>query len=250
MAGIIDRLHILVEENEEDFPIVQQNARDTHKDAHGGASGLLADSLRFRGVAKYVLDRDVGTFRSCLAEAARIQDLLFVRYERKEPISPSFVSMLSYKALLDALAAGEFGLAQSLARHMGGRNEIEKEHDHPFDYTIGYSLKAFVLKDLDEMKRWANEFSSICKKKGNASFEGYAQVFHAILNQDFSKVELGLNALAKAHVKESKAGVFKDSEDEIVCVWGIGVANLARFHGLHVRGVPPLLPDELLAITS
>ena len=51
----------------------------------------------------------------------------------------------------------------------------------------------------------------------------------------------------KGHVRQSKGrGVFKDTVDETLCVWGVGMASLARRHGLEVNGVPPLIPQELL----
>lgn len=247
MAGIIDRLPILLEERLDFFPLLRANMGDAEKDRKGSASTSVADSLRFLGVAGFVVDHEVAGFRAYLVESGTIEETLFKRFENGEPISESYVSMLTYKALFNALAAGDMDLAKSLASHMGGRDAIEKEHDHPFDYTLGYALKWFVLDDRGEMQRWAREFGTTCQQKDNADFQGYAQVFDAILAADTAMANEGLKALVEGHKRQSKGtGVFKDSADEVLCVWGLGMANLARWRGLAVQAVPPLIPEDLL----
>lgn len=247
MAGIIDRLPNLVELRYENLPILQNNASDQEKDKNGSASSSLAGSLRFLGVANYILNHDISMFKEYLSEAAAIRKQLFERFEGGEPISESYVAMLSYKALMNALAAGDFELSKELASMMGGRDEIEKEHDHPFDYALGYTLKSFVLNDYHGMQQWAKNFEAVCTEKENVDFLGYAQLFIAILNKDENKANQGISEIIKGHKKQSKGyGVFKDSEDETLCVWGIGMVNLARYRNLNVQGSPPLVPDDLL----
>ncbi len=130
---------------------------------------------------------------------------------------------------------------------MGGRPGLEKEHDHPFDYCLGYTLKSFVERDESAMVEWAGKFEDLCRTKGNGDFAGYAQVFKAILARDNSAAQSGLEEVVKGHVKQCKrGGVFKDNVDETLCVWGVGIANLCRRYGLSVNGIPPLIPGELL----
>ena len=45
-----------------------------------------------------------------------------------------------------------------------------------------------------------------------------------------------------------RGGVFKDTEDEALCVWGVGVANLVRHRGLLVDALPPLIPQETAGV--
>jgi len=247
MSKLIERLPILHQERNEFLSMLCLNAQDKEKDKNGSASASFSNSLRFIGVSEYVLNTDVNSFKSNLIEAARIRYQLFLRFNKGEPISKSYLSMLSYKALFNALAAGEFDLARELATLMGGREEIEKEFDHPFDYNLGYALKSFVLNDRSQMEKWSSEFSKICDKKENSDFRGYALIFEAILIEDVEKANEALIAIEKGHKKQSKGrGVFKNSEDEVLCVWGIGIANLCRSYGLNVSAIPPLIPDDLL----
>jgi len=66
------------------------------------------------------------------------------------------------------------------------------------------------------------------------------------LNRDHQLVNQGLQEIVKGHKKQVKRGVFKLTDDEVLCVWGVGVANLARHHGLTVNSVEEWIPEKLL----
>jgi len=246
-----DRLPMIIKIREENLPLVRSNVADRAKDRDGSSSHGLALHLRFLGSADYVLHADVNTFKAHLTEAATIILGLLKRYDRGESIDASLVTMLTYKDLFDALAAGDLELAHALAQHMGGRDELEKKHDHPFDRAMGYTLRGFVLDQPEEMGRRAAEFSVICKDAENLDFCGYSHVFGAILAKNVEMADQGLQEIVQGHKKQSKrGGVFKDTPDELLCVWGVGMANLARSRQLAVQGVSPLIPPDLLMPSS
>ena len=57
----------------------------------------------------------------------------------------------------------------------------------------------------------------------------------------------GMKAIIEGHKKLSKGrGVFANTNHEWLCLWGIGIANLARTYGLNVDPIPPLIPADLL----
>lgn len=247
MAGLAERLPMLVELRGANRGMVRASAADSEKDKNGACSSMLASDLRFFGVASYVLNRDVTSFRLQLSEAAEIRQRMFERFEVGEPVDASYVTMLSYKELFNALAAANMPLALSLARHMGGRHDLEKEYDHPFDYTMGYALRAFVLGDLEEMQKWSPRLWATCRETGMADFQGYAEVLDSMLSGDTAGANQGLSTVVKGHQRQTKGkGVFANTEDELLCVWGVGIANLARSRGLPVQGMPPWIPNELL----
>lgn len=248
MPGLVDRLPMLVEIRGENRPVVRANASDAEKDKNGSCSSMLALDLRFFGVAEYVLNHNVESFRSQLSEAAQVRDKLFDRFDKGEPVDGSYVTMLAYKSVFDALAAGDLVTAKSLASHMGGRAALEQEHDHPFDYAMGYTLRAFVLSDSERMQEWPTKLLAACGETGMTDFNGYGQVFQAILANDSAAANEGLKVVVKGHQKQSRGkGVLAGTEDEVLCIWGIGMANLAQHHGLQVEAVPPLIPEDLLA---
>jgi hypothetical protein len=243
----MQRLPELLDERIEFLPVLRSNAANPQRDANGSSSASLANSLRFIGVAAYVVHGDAAKFRELLAESSSIRLRLFQRFDTGEPISESYVSMLSYKSLFNALAAGDFGLATDLAKRMGGRESIEQELDHLFDNGLGYTLKAFVLQDEAQMRVRADGLTAILAERANANFCGYGEMFDAILSRDSKKCTGGLRSLVQGHQRESRgSGVFRDSEDEVLSVWGLGMANLAVRFDLHVPGLPPLVPQDLL----
>jgi len=246
MSGIEKRLPMLLEMRKKHLKQLYVNQSDPAKDKSGSATNSLVGTLRFLAVADYVLKKDIVGFRSKLSEAAGLRSKLFNRFDAGEAISPSYVSMLSYKALCNALASGDLQLANELANHMGGRNEIEREHDHPFDLAFGYVLKSFVLEDAVGIKKWLCEFKSLCDQPENADFKGYAKVSEAILVRDVEKANVGFTELLEGHKRQSKKGVFKDTEDEMLCVWGIGLVNLAHVRGIDPKPQEPLIPADLL----
>ncbi len=246
MSTMLQRLPQIIQIHEEDIPFLLEKLGAPEEDVKGGRSISIAGRYRSLGIAKYVLHHNRNDFRTRLKDAANLQLNLFRRFDAGEPIDRSYVSMLAYKSLFDALAAGAFDLATDLARHMGGRPELEKQFDHSFDYVLGYTLKWFVLGDREQMNAWHAKFAAQCAKPINKHFRGYVHVFQAILAGDQAAASKGLHEIVKDHVEESKSGVFQNSVDEVLCVWGLGMANLCRHRGLRGDAIPPLIPADLL----
>lgn len=247
MSGLIDRLPTLVEERLALLPMIQANADNLETDEDGGSSNMLRLDLRFLGVADYVLNGDVTRFRELLSKSSHLQSQLFTRFDAGESIDESYVTMLAYQSLFDALAADDEQLAKQLASQMGGRPKIEKKHDHPSDVVMGYTLRAFVLRDSDQMQEWTPKLLARSQKKGEAALVGFAHVYEAILEIDSNKANQGFQELVEGHKKRSKGrGVFVNTEDEVLCVWGVGLARLAKSYGLSIEAVPPLIPEDLI----
>lgn len=242
-----DRIASRLVEEADHLDVLEANASDPTKDVRGESSSSLAMSYRFLGVAMWIVERDIEKAREWLRKSALVWLNIFNRHENGERIAASYVTMLSYKNLFDALAAGVWDVANELAERMGGRPKIEKYHDHPFDYAMGYTLKWFVLGQRHEMAASLERLRAQCDKRGNANFRGYVRVFQAILDDNLGEANEGLRQVVQGHEKESKGrGVFKYTPDEALCVWGVGMANLCRRDGLPVDPVPPLIPGELL----
>jgi hypothetical protein len=242
-----DRLPRLLEIDKEDLPLLQAKASDPTKDQNGSSTSILINTFRSIGVCEFALIGDVESFRHHLSMAAKLGLQLLKRHDAGEPIDSSYVSMLRYKNLFDALAANDMTIVQELAKRLGGRPKIETAHNHPFDQCLGYTLKAFVMGEQEQMEKWCSEFASMCQSKGNFSFAGYAAAFQGILNQDLRQTQEAMSAIGKGHKNLIKrGGVFNGTIDEEICVWGIGMANLARSRGLQVTAVAPFIPAELL----
>ena len=246
MGNIRERLAVLLEERLEDVAVLRLNASHTESDRTGSASASLANSLRFIGVAQYVLNHDIGAFKTNLIESARIRLRLLDRFDTRAPISKSYVSILVYKSIFNALAAGDFSLGQALASKMGGRSVIEQEYDHPFDLAMGYALRACVLDNESEMEVRIGQLESYCAEN-SPNFVGYADLFKVIYSEANAYGSAALVRILEGHEREANGrGCFKDSEDEMISVWAVGTVNLARTRGLSIPAVAPLVPDDLL----
>ncbi|GEM_PF-1731753 len=241
---IADRLKMELE----DLGMLDRKVSGKTLDGDGRNTAMLSSSYRFIGVARYVLDHDVLQFKECLAESSRLYHGLFLRYENGEPISPSFLAMIAYQELLHALAAGDPILAERLATVMGGRTAIEKVHDHPFDRSFGYALKWAVSGQRSELETSLEHFINICQTKPFRDFSGYATMFSAMLNGDDRLAADAVPTITAGHARQSRGrGLFSKPSDRILCVWGIGIVNLARsFYNLKAPAMPPLIPEELL----
>lgn len=247
MSGIEGRMKPLSEMRRKHLAQLKANCANLVKDKDGSASNSLVGSLRFLAVADYVLHRDIPAFRNQLIEAAHHRVRLFERIDAGEAISPSYVSMMSYKALLNALAAGDQSVARALAALMGGRDAVEQEYDRPFDIALGYTLKSILAGDGIAAMSHVEALESACRDPENQDFMGYAKALKAIVTQDADLLQDGLKEVLAGHKRQSKgSGLFKDTEDEVLCVWGVGLANLARMSGLPVGTDDPLIPGDLL----
>ena len=207
----------------------------------------MRGKLRFLAVAAYRLRGDVLQFRTGMREAAEMQKELFLRADRGESVSTSYLSALTYQQVLDALAAGDSSLASWLADRIGFYPNKGDAKVHPLDLAFAWALKVSVLSDQPGAEERLAAFGAVCQSRGNAAFEGYARFFGALFSRDCAAANVALESIAAGHKRLSRAnGVFDDTEDEVLCVWGVGVANLARSRGLDVQAVPPLIRGDLL----
>jgi hypothetical protein len=192
------------------------------------------------GVAAYVLDNDPEEFRRYLSAVGHRQLTFIQRFDAgllDEYFAPySTASLLFYRELYDALAAADFATAQALAGTMGTQESPERV-DTAFTRAMGFALKWTVLGDDGEQTRaWIERLRNECSDSQHGDFRGYAELLDAALHM-----------ICDGHQRLAQnPDWFGDSENELLCVWGIGAANLCRWRGLNVSAVPPLIPDALL----
>lgn len=163
MADFKGRLKMMSEMRKKHLVQLRENQLDSSKDRTGSASNSLIGTLRFLAIAEYEQRNDTVIFKENMTEAAKVQLNLLSRFDEGENISPSYVSMMSYKALLNALASGNIDCAKKIASKMGGRPEIEKEHDRPFDIAFGYALKLIVSSDFVAATQWVDALETACR---------------------------------------------------------------------------------------
>jgi hypothetical protein len=197
------------------------------------------------GIMDYLMKGDVAALRNGLTEAAKLMISLFERFEAGEPIAPSFVTMIAFRKLFDALASGDFALAVVLAQHLGGREAIEKQKDHSATINLGYTLKAFVEQNGSNVP--CRSLEALRSENYGPNFVGYIMMFDAIVAKDAAMAQAATHEIIRGHKRESKGnGEFAMLEDQFISIWGIGMVNLARHYGLKVEVDDPFIPADLL----
>lgn len=246
MSNLEQRLPLLLKMQNKHLEQLEGNASDPQKDKGGAATTSIAASLRFIGVAEFRVNSNLDSFRSNLERSAQCRLSLYDRFESGEVIPESYLSMMSFKSLLDALASGSLAVAEKLASVMGGRDGIEEENDTPFVKAFGYMLKSLVLSSNDAVEK-LESLKSITALSENKDFEGYSNACEAIINNDSDAFIKSLQSVLNGHKQQSKGnGLFKDDVDEVLCVWGVGLVNLAKSKGLQVQFDDPLIPAALI----
>ena len=220
---------------------------DAKRNSGGDYTSALSYDYRSLANLGYLVEGDVVGFHANLALQAKYRIELFDRFDVGEPIDASWISMYAYKKLLDALASGSLDMARTLAERMGGRPELERKFDTPFETAMGYALKALVLGDDAEAGKRIAAIADSCKQSGYTNLAPYGPVLKAIAERDDAALEAAFPALLAGHRRLSKgSGMFSYTDDAYLFVWGIGLLNLARSRGMTFDIKDPLLPDELI----
>lgn len=248
MGDLGSRVHELLEQSRQRLPRARERADDKVGDRalRGVFRSALAALLRFVGAAEYGVHCDTATFRACLAESASIELQLCLDFAAGGAVDPSLVSPLVYKAIYAALAAGSNDTAEALAAWTPHCPTKGMARVHPFDEAMCRALASVVLRDcadapvrIEALRRRSRVSLSACL--------GYCDALDGITRSNQERFERGMRRIVADHPSLTRRGrIFSLTEDALLCVWGIGVANLAATRGLHIRGLGPLIPDDLL----
>ena len=232
---------------------------DEENNTKGDYTDVLMRDYSTLGRFEYLLCKDVKLFKEYLSKSIVYAVELFERYDNGDSIDDSFISMILFTSLLDALASGDLAAAKQLANHLGGRPEIEELHDDEFVLPMGYILKYFIEDNVSGVKEWLPKLKAACEEPKNKMVDlmGYYLVYQALLDRDLGSLHQAFQTLIEDHIKRCKkrspaslySGYFHDSPDADLFVWGIGLLNLCRAKGLDVQITHDLIPKELIIQT-
>lgn len=246
MSNLLNLLPTLVEEEQEDLPLLLKNADNPEKDKNGVCTSILRGSYEALALGALFLENDLEKYRVYMTKSICINLSLIQRFVQGEPISKSYVSITpGYQALLKALSICDFNLAEKLAALVGGRENIEKEFDHKFDIYMGYSIKYLVLGAYDKSAKYARQLEDFCKTPSNKSDQGYPILILAIIDGNQDKINDAFNFAFEGHKKLIKgSGRWKGTIHELVWVWGLGLLNFIRHKGMNIDFTNKLLPEQ------
>jgi hypothetical protein len=155
--------------------------------------------------------------------------------------------VLAYKHLFGALAAGNSPIAQTLAGKMGNRLIESEEYVSKLDMVFGYLMKYFTLYDKLNLAFWVDEFFKLPPGSLMSSFTAYVQVAKSYIDQDHNGIQVAFQNVIASHERLSVgAGIFANTPDELISVWGVGLLNLVRAAGFDIVVDDPLFPKALI----
>lgn len=205
----------------------------------------LAGNYNTLGIGEWLLNHDVIEAKKYFHLEAKIQELLFQKYDDKSMIvSLSFVNMSSYLSLLPALISDSRQLIESLARLIGNRPKEEKG-GHPFADNVGYAIKYLLLNEDTKAKLHIDRLLGMENKKEIRLRIGYGRVLKGILDADESVVNEGLRVMLDGYKKDNN---YKDSPEEFFSIPVLAFAKLAIRRGINVNIDDPIVPTEILLI--
>jgi hypothetical protein len=211
----------------------------------GANISLLVNELRFLGVAYYVRDNDVQKFNEYLFLASKLMLRLLSIPEEQNVSRQKFV-LRRYQELLTAMSCGCMEEAIEMAKILGYRPEIEKQFDDELSQAIGYTLKKILHDDPQWTESRLVDLKQAAIKSKVSGLSGIGDIFAGILSKDQELVDFGFEKFLQEYKKQCKGrGMFKGLEDEMLCVWGIGLANLVIYKGMEVNIEDELMPREL-----
>lgn len=205
----------------------------------------LEGALRTIAVCRYVLFGDLDGFRQYMRQSLDVNFSMVDRYEQGETDFADATNTYQYRGLFNALAIGERTLAERFVERWTA-HPLPKRGEHPFARLIAHALYHVVLDHREADLHVANLEQYFATGKDKAS-RGYGVTLLGIAKRDVGLACAGLADILKGHKRlSSGSGMFALTVDEDLCVWGVGLTNLARMKGLAVDPMNPLIPSPLL----
>lgn len=200
----------------------------------------LSTGYRVLAVGEIIYSKDYKKAKEYFYLSAKMNEYLLTLIDKgDEQISTDFASMHEYTSIYAALLSDNIELAESIAKLLGGRPEIEKDDFDAF-YISGYLLKYLILEQGEEASPYLAKLEKQLTKKNNTYYSALLEVYRAIYNKDEKQMEESFKKLLNGHraLKD-----FKNSENEFLSIEGLGILKL-----LQNRGINMVIEDDLLPL--
>lgn len=205
---------------------------------------MLANDYCIIGIGEITLNNDFIAAKKYFYQAAKLQEVLFQRYDSKEmKISSAFVTMNKYNRLLLALLSDSEELTSSLAHLIGGRTREEKDHGHPFSDNVGYAVKYIILDEKEKALENIENLKKLESNKDIKPYIAYRIVLNGIIERNVDSINDGLNLMVENH-KRNKT--FDDTADELISIPTIGFSKLSEMKGLKISLDDAIAPYAIM----
>tara|TARA_A100000171_G_C2130437_1_gene146303 strand:+ start:410 stop:1168 length:759 start_codon:yes stop_codon:yes gene_type:complete len=240
MYRIIDRIEEIATDYKQSIPKLLKQEEEHGK---GFNNYFLVSEHRLIAVADYLRTGDVALFRSTLKKALSYRLALYEAPENvpEKRFFTKELSELTY--VMDSLAAGDLAFTR---RMMAPFQDLTYKKMTPLMGYLHFFLSGFLFEMPPHFASVLEEALAYWEKRLK-SYAGYALGFKAIYKKDSGVFVEALKTIMKGHKRLCHpSGEYGNTEDEVIGIWPLGMANLARLKGLDFKFDHPQLPSDLI----
>ncbi|OAB45508.1 Imm49 family immunity protein [Paenibacillus glacialis] len=204
---------------------------------------LLRNGFMDIAIGEIILNKDIVKSKQYFYLVAKMQEVIFQKYDDKFDISMDYVNTNSYGTLFMALISDNKDLINSLSALFGGRDKEEADDDI-LGKLVGYSVKHIILKEFDEAETYVIKLQELNQKSRMRLYKGYGIVLDGIIKKNKESVQEGLVYMLECHRKLTDD--YGDTPEELLSIPALGLAKLAMNNGIEVEVDHILAPKVML----
>lgn len=220
-------------------------------------AALLADSLAWAAQlcdsnsAEFMrwLSLSVQYHLACLRASTRLMSAAAAQRNMRAFLfeDGSYIHLGKSLQILSAFACGEWACAIDLAQLMQKHWDVFHKRSHPKLRPFGRMVVDAGLERWSDLKKSATAFIEFAATKDKSKV-GFGTAFLALTKRDLKGANAGVDAIVAQHGRMSGPGSIYGTYDSAryLSLFGLGVVNYLRHHGLKVEARPPLIPEELV----
>jgi len=204
----------------------------------GDLTLTLEKSLRALANMALLVHHDIGRFNDNLRQAAEVRLKYLARVHATESYDEHHFATGRYAHIVDAVAGGHFGLAQSIYQQSPG--SFSKGKEYPDDFCFGALLGEWVQPNVNAQRIDAllAEFDAYLSGDDDPRFD----ILKACQNRDSEQFEEGMSDLMvlheQANAEAREKGNHLDAAEialQRISIDGLCLIKLANIVGLEIQ---------------
>ena len=239
----------LFEGDKEDIESYSKNLTSEKKGLQiHGIRGLIW-AYKGKGTYGYMLNEDRSFFFENISKSVECTLKLLEQHEYLAEEDSSRLGVQHEENLLSAFICTDFTSAKQIADYNGPYVELG---DVTYHYQILYYFCHTIVVAPEELETLLPYLDAYIEhpRKEERYYKGYGQVIKAIIQRDEEALHAGATKVLEDHVNltgEDNADTFGFGPDSYICLWLLGLLNLAIALGMKVDIDHKYLPKDLLA---
>ena len=204
----------------------------------GDLTLTLEKSLRALANMALLVHHDVGRFNDNLRQAAEVRLKYLARVHETESYDEHHFATGRYAHIVDAIAGGHFGLAQTI--YLQSPDSFSKGKEYPDDFCFGAMLGEWIQPhvDVQRLDVLLADFDAYLSGDDDPRFV----IMEAFQKRDTDQFEEGMSDLMvlheQANVEAREKGIHLDAAEialQRISIDGMCLLSLAKNMGLEIQ---------------